>query len=361
MASVNKVKQIIKTARKAEVAVWIWGQHGNGKSQIVKQVADDLGIGFMDIRAAYTEAGDWMGLPYLNPNSPDEMKFAKSQILPTEGEGILFLDELNRARPDILQCVFQLVLDKRIGTHYKMPQGWTVVVASNPADADYQVTDIDPALLGRFCHLQLTPTSQEWLDFAKVAHVQDEVRQFIGDNKKMLGNAVEGVKLEHVQPNPRSWELLSSMIKCMKDDECLDECLPDVATGLVGSTAAIELRNYMKSRFKRLNVEEILNDYGNVRPQVKKMSTGNVRADVLKEAIDDLFEPAFFNAKEVAENETQLNNVFAFLNDIPSDIAFTAFLKIAENYDPIMDKLIKSEDKTIQKFYEKMMKLNADQ
>jgi len=122
MASIKKCKKIIEAGREAGVAVWIWGAHGNGKSQIVKQVAEKMDVGFNDIRISLTEAGDWMGLPFINP-ATKRMEFAPSPYLPydIESKGILFLDELNRGRPDVTQCVFQITLDHKIGTHYELP------------------------------------------------------------------------------------------------------------------------------------------------------------------------------------------------------------------------------------------------
>lgn len=41
------------------------GAMGIGKSQIVAQVADELGIPVIDLRLAQMETGDLVGIPYL--------------------------------------------------------------------------------------------------------------------------------------------------------------------------------------------------------------------------------------------------------------------------------------------------------
>lgn len=353
MASINQVKRVVRIGMKSGVSVWIWGPHGQGKSDLVKQVAQEEGMECIDIRAALTEAGDWMGLPYVTRNDKGQeiMKFAPSPFLPIDpnSRGILFLDELNRARPDVLNCVFQLALDKKIGSHYTLPKGWYVVVAANPDDSDYQVTATDPALIGRFCHVHLTPTVAEWIDYAKKYTVRDDVRQFITDNEKLLGTAKETTKLEHVKANPRSWALFARMISAMEELELMQECLTEVGNGLVGSTCTIEYANWLKTKFKRIDAQKILLTYEDVRKDVLNMvKTG--RLDALKDAIDSLLDvgtpenPGKFNYKVVMADQKQLKNMSQFFIDIAADVAFTGLNKIVSTFPAEFTKALMAAD-----------------
>jgi len=342
MASINQTKNIVKAGIKSGVATWIWSNHGQGKSELVKQVANDLDIQCIDIRAALTEAGDWMGLPYV---VNEVMKFATSPFLPKDpnSKGILFLDELNRARPDVINCVFQLALDKCIGSHYTLPEGWSVVVASNPSDSDYQVTGAEPALLGRFCHIQLTPTHDEWLKYAKTAGLRDDVVSFIRDNAKALGNVKQGVKLEHVEANPRSWVLFERMVNALEEMNIFDECLTDVGTGTIGSTWAIQFAEYRKTKFKRINADKILNHYGEVRKDVLSM-VKNGRLDALKDAIDSLLDEKTFKYKKVLKDPKQLKNMAKFFTDVPADVSFTGIRTIVQTFPPEFTKALMQAD-----------------
>jgi len=366
MASINRVKKMIKAGRESGVCVWIWGDHGNGKSELVRQVTDELGIDFIDIRVALTEAGDWMGIPYANPVTK-EMDFLPSPFLPKDpqSKGILFLDELNRGRPDVLQSVFQIALDKRIGTHYELPKGWSIVAAGNPGDADYQVTDIDPALLGRFCHVHLTPTKDEWLDFASTSGVRDDVRGFIRDNPKMLGQAIKSTSIESLKGNPRGYVLLAKMVDALENLDKNDpqgnfvgDCISDIAHGLVGSAAAAEYVNYRKTQFKRIDVTKILNEYPVIRKDVlKSVKTG--RGDLQKEAIEDLFKDKKLNIDEVVEDKTKFKNLLTFLTDIPADMGYVAAEIIMNNYRKLMDAILASQSKEANKFYELVVGLES--
>lgn len=111
------------------VPLHVWGACGVGKSQIVAQVADDLGYAFLDVRAVQLDPIELRGLPRIAANSTE---WVPPKFLPTGGRGILFLDELTSA-PQMTQAgCYQLVLDRRLG-EYKLPDGWVVIAAGNPA------------------------------------------------------------------------------------------------------------------------------------------------------------------------------------------------------------------------------------
>ena len=76
-------------------AVFIWGSPGSGKSAVVKQLAAELGIALHDIRALLLDPVDLRGLPFVGKDGRSQ--WATPDFLPQDGEGILFLDELNAA------------------------------------------------------------------------------------------------------------------------------------------------------------------------------------------------------------------------------------------------------------------------
>lgn len=365
MAGVNQVKNIIRVGQKAKVPVWIWSTHGQGKSEAVKQVAAEQGIECIDIRAALTEAGDWMGLPYVDKEKGvTVMKFAPAPFLPPNAlhgddgsRGILFLDELNRARQDVLNCVFQLALDGRIGNHYVLPKGWYIVVAANPSDSDYQVTGNEPALMGRFCHVQLLPTASEWLTHAKGSKVRDDLYAFIQDNEKMLGNNKSGFKLEQVRENPRAWVLYGKMVDAAESLNLLDEVITDIGAGLVGATAAVQYAEYRKSKFKRLSAEKILTDYAKVRKDVIEM-VKNGRLDALKDAIDALLETGKFDYKATMKDADKLKNIASFFTDCPPDVTFTGISKIVKEYPPEFVKALLNVDGKEKTLYKRVVALS---
>ena len=74
----------------------IWGSPGIGKSSIVAAVAKNAGIGLVDLRLSQLAPTDLRGLPVADKGVS---KWFPPEFLPTQGKGILFLDEINMAPP----------------------------------------------------------------------------------------------------------------------------------------------------------------------------------------------------------------------------------------------------------------------
>ena len=110
-----------------KVPTFLWGAPGIGKSSIVKQIADEKGLDFIDLRLALMDPTDLKGIPFYDKETHTAL-WAPPAFLPREGEGILFLDELNSAAPAVQSSAYQLILDRRIG-EYELPDGWAIVAA----------------------------------------------------------------------------------------------------------------------------------------------------------------------------------------------------------------------------------------
>ncbi len=73
----------------------------------------------------------------------------------------------NRGQAPVLQALFQLINDRTIGR--KKFDCW-VVGACNPNVADFQVAELDTALLARFAHISVTTTSKVVGDYLAEKH-----------------------------------------------------------------------------------------------------------------------------------------------------------------------------------------------
>ena len=66
---------------------------------------------------------------------------------------------------EVQQCAFQIVLDRELNGHHLHPE--TRVYAAVNVGSDYQVLEMDPALQRRFWAMDLEPTTQDWINWAK--------------------------------------------------------------------------------------------------------------------------------------------------------------------------------------------------
>ena len=305
---INDIKQFIKNCTSANVTVptLLVGTMGVGKSQIVKQVTEELGIGLIDLRLAQQESGDLIGLPYKNGDSSTH--WAKPEWWPKEGtKGILFLDELNRAATDVRQAVFQLVLDRRLHTH-KLPDGWFVHAAINPDNGNYQVETLDPAMLRRFCVLNVEPDVDVWLGWAKGAgKIDNQLTEFVNANRLLLYKKEE-IKFD-VIPTPDSYRMLDQL---MKAKVIWKEVQHEVYRGLVGNEASTALIKWLDTNYlKPVSGTEIMQGYASVAAKIKKQETAANYA-----TCTDL-SAILVSRKSLTEAE--LKNVVQFTLDIPKE------------------------------------------
>lgn len=241
MADVATIKEVIVLCRESQVTPYLWGIPGIGKSSIVRQVAQTLGIDFVDLRCAQLEAADLRGFP--DKGTDGRTHFLPPGEMPDGGEGILFLDELNRASQEVLGAAFQLVLDRAVG-EYRLPPGWSIACAGNFQTAEYAVAELDPALRDRFCHVILSAgqtTFDEWANWLSATHGSEahEVLDFCGTNLKHLEIADKEELGFPVLPSRRSWDMAVRGLKAWEQGNYAERTKREFLAGLVGRELAI--------------------------------------------------------------------------------------------------------------------------
>ena len=326
---INQYKKALPFLMKAKVTCLVWGNHGIGKSSAPQQFCDENGYKLFNLRLGSLEVGDLLGLGDFKLDATGK-KVATQFFMPDwlkdlfdfceqnpDKQAIIHLDEINRARRDILAPVFQMVLDYRLHT-YEFPKNVFVIASANPPTDDYNVLDMsDKAFLDRFLHIKLAPSRKEWIDYAE-NKVDSSIINFIKDNNKMLEMNLEDFSVnDFAQPSRRSWEKVSDLLKAGTPKELQQELI----SGKVGLVAAVAFEEFLNKAEKPLTAEEILNNYQEHIETIKKHSSKKTnRADLLKNTCTDL--EKFFEKNEVL-SEPQGENLVAFINTIPVDLSFT--------------------------------------
>ena len=288
----------------AEIAVLIQGPTGIGKSYLVKDIAAGLELPVVDRRLSQMSEGDMVGLPELVDGTtrfcpPDW--YAQACREPV----VLFMDELNRATPEVIQAAFQIVLDRELNGHQLHPE--TRVFAAVNVGAEYEVNEMDPALLRRFWSIELEPTHADFIDWAegKLAPV---IVDFIRQHEEHL-RPTKATEPGKVAPNPASWERLDKSLKHMGEVEQPSDVWYPVALGMVGVEAAISLVEFAKNWENEVSAEDVLDNFDAVAEQVKGFEASKVNALIGKLAA---------HCKDNEWKASQAKNVAAFANSLPS-------------------------------------------
>ena len=215
--------------------IMLVGRHGIGKSEILTQYFKEKGMKVVPLfLGQMSDPGDLIGLP---SKAEDKTTFLPPYWFPLDGKPIvLFLDELNRARPEVLQTIMDLALNRTLAGR-QLPEGSRIISAVNSGD-EYQLTDLDPALVSRFNVYNFLPTVAEWLLWAERNKIDYRIINFIQEESVWLdGN--EGQKkgidtgLEK-SPDRRAWKRVSDTI-CGMDE--LGDLHRKLICGIIGVAA----------------------------------------------------------------------------------------------------------------------------
>jgi hypothetical protein len=254
----------------AEIAVLMRGPTGVGKSHIAKQCAEEIGLPFIDVRGSTMSEGDVGGYPDIEGmKATGVMTFCMPSwfVRSCREPVVLMLDELNRSLPGVQQSFFQLVLDRELGNDkdgnpYKLHPDTRVYAAVNHG-SEYDVNEMDPALLRRFWVCDLEPTTQDWLDWAGDNDIDPVTIDFIRNHPEHLRVDPGKVEPGTICPTPASWHRLDESLRHM-DMTPSDlagtgtEGVYALATGFVGLEASISYSEFIKRYEKVISAEDVL-------------------------------------------------------------------------------------------------------
>lgn len=222
------------------------GKHGIGKSEILTDHFQKSGMKVVTLfLGQMSDPGDIIGLPSkvesrdIKGNVTSQTDFTPPYWFPVDGSPIvLFLDELNRARPEILQTVMDLTLNRKLAGK-ALPEGSRVIAAVNDGE-EYQLTDLDPALVSRFNIYEFKPTVEEWLNWAVANRLDERVINFISGNPTWLdGESGDNNRHEYKgfdkSADRRAWKKVSDF---MLNVQSIGDIHKRIIAGVVGTAAA---------------------------------------------------------------------------------------------------------------------------
>ena len=248
--------------------IMLSGKHGIGKSQIITKFFEAKGMKVVALfLGQMSDPGDLIGLPNKDEETGKTV-FMPPYWFPTDGQPVvLFLDELNRARPEILQTIMDLALNRKLAGR-ELPAGSRIVSAVNDGE-EYQLTDLDPALVSRFNIYNFKPTAGEWLLWATQAGLDKHVIEFIENNNRMLdGDSASTDTSSSLEKTPdrRGWERVSDILK---NTPTITGTTKKVVAGIVGAKAAAEFFDSF-SQTSVIGAESILKDFDRQKATLEK-------------------------------------------------------------------------------------------
>lgn len=253
----------------AEHNIMLVGEKGVGKSELLTEYFTAKGMKVIPLfLGQLSDPGDLIGLP-CKDEATGRTDFMPPYWFPVDGKPIvLFLDELNRARPELLQTVFDLCLNRKLAGRM-LPEGSRVISAVN-AGENYQVTDLDPALVSRFNIIHFKPTVEEWLLWARKIELDERVLRFIAENPFWLDGDPDAETGEDTgldkNPDRRAWKRVSDILKNSEGEET--DMLAKYVSAVIGAKAASAFIACI-AKVRLVSAAEVLKNFEKTKPALE--------------------------------------------------------------------------------------------
>lgn len=335
--------------------LWI-GSHGIGKTQIIRQVTSTLKWRMLEVNLPYKERVDLTGrmepsedhkhTVYLPPKwfpIKDDPEYAQHTVIN--------FDELNRAPNDILRAVLPLILEGVVNER-RLPSIYRRVAAINPWDADYNVYDLEPALLDRVCFLTDIPRDLDWLTWSK-GRMSDAV-QAVAKKSWGMFDWQQTVSMDK-KPTQRGLATFDKFVSFVSMNIYLAHGLK-IAVGLLG-TPGVAIYENVKKELKDEQIEypltgtQVLQNVKKYAGRISSWSKGTVRGDLLNATMLNVATTMKeielkSTAKESARSMT--NNLIEFMLLIPKDFIIS-FIEHIQDLTEWMNGLGETKNEKIDK------------
>lgn len=377
MADIADIIDIINSTP-IDQAILLVAPHGVGKSETIRDTMVAQGYRIVPLFLGQAaDAGDIIGLPTKRTVHVPEQKIKFSHngketidVIPAHDEEVtdfappkwwplsmdekvvIFLDEINRGKPEIMQCVMDMVLNRRLNGRY-LPPNTRIIAAMNPLDDGYyQVEELDPALMDRFNVYDFKPEIKEWLEWANRNECSDVITGFIAKHSDMLDPpSSKEASAGKVYPSRRSWKRVSDIIK--NKPELLQgnrNTFKNIVMGIVGINAQAMLNQYIQTLGSGVTAENILLNWDEkLAAKTKKLQ--------MQEMININLQLALYLKDHVAEMKADkenytipmIKNLEKYINSIPveAQAGFFGHIQEATNKQEIWPRFVFSANKSL--------------
>lgn len=339
----NVVKELCQNGCKVNLC--LKGHQGIGKTQILQQVAEELGWDYKAIYCAQTSTEDLIGMPKIveNKDGTFSTEFAKPTLFPTKENTIFVLEEINRAPLEVQQSVLQLLTDKKIG-NFVLPKNTLICACINPTDSIYMTQELDSVFVNRMVTIDVETNIEEFCNYAEKKGVNQDIINFIGSlNSSQAAIHFIPKPSENTigkpMASPRTWMIADSILKLNVSDNVLAQML----SGAIGKETATFFLTTRNKLDKIINIESIIKNYEKVKTKIEKQSDGT-----LLKTVNDFAEVLNNQEKAKTYSDDEINNMGKFIEYLYNNNKALASMLYQKITDLSKDSLLKRIHKTYQ-------------
>lgn len=378
----SRLKLAIQHSIARKRPLFIWGQPGIGKSDIVAEVAKSQNRPLIDIRLPLMEPTDIRGIPYLAevktynskgvlirdennvPVTDKEFRWSTPSDLPTDeaSRALVFFDEMSAAPPSVQAATYQIILNRRIG-NYNLPNDAVIIAAGNRVKDKGVAYNMPMPLANRFTHLTLDVDKEDWLEWATLNRIHKDVVGYIsfaGADLNQFNPSVDG----YAFATPRSWYFVSELLQepgpdgTLVDTTLPNDVLGDMIKGTIGEGVGIKFLSYRKQAANLPHAKDVLS--GKVKKlTLKQIDVMYALTTALCYELRDVYERAEKAERKgdktaIQDFHTQVDTFLRFIMDnFEEELSVMASKTILGTYKlPIKSKMLSNWQEFVKRFAE---------
>lgn len=266
--------KFLRRATETNVSAMLHGTFGIGKSFMVRELAkmmakerklqfsEDLNdvnkegmFIFLPLILHQYEPGEIGGLVFPNADKTKATKLL-FDILPLEGDGLIFFDEINLAQKLMQANAYQIIHEGRLGKWIK-PKGYSCIGAGNLEDDRGHTHEMAMPLNNRFAHIHVDKppvhdieengvvVARGWINgFAIPYGIDPRIINYLAFQGGHLHTFTHDPKVRQITcATPRTWAMASKMISGIQGP---DSTLENWVGSLVGPAIALQWVSWLK-------------------------------------------------------------------------------------------------------------------
>ncbi len=340
-----------RISRVRQRPILLIGDPGIGKTAIMEQITQELGIGLVSYSMTHHTRQSAIGLPKIEKKIFEGNEYMVSEYTMSEiiasvyefmertglKEGILFLDEINCVSETLAPAMLQFLQYKTFGKH-EVPDGWIIATAGNPPEHNKSVTEFDIVTLDRVKKIVVEPDYSVWKEYAYKKGIHGAITTYLDIKKSdfyRIETTIDGAEFM----TARGWEDLSTMIKLYEEQEYkVDEKL--ISQYIQHGKAAKEFSIYYDLYNKYKSDYQIENILDGTYPEEIRQRAANAKFDERLTLIGLLLEAITDEVKTDVETEDFVTNLHKLLSELK--IVCQRADPSRENIDTILGKYMVS-------------------
>jgi|GEM_PF-5508427 len=342
--------------KESQVVPYLEGESGIGKTSIIEQYAKEkemdciiMGVASLDHIEFYgrTVSTDMVAgvngekFTVFNKSIPNWV----SRILQNDENNkgtLLFIDELNRAEPQNLQSLMNLILKKEFGSDsIQLPDSLFIVCAGNPVDdGNYLVESLDKAMLSRMAIVKVAASLESWKKNYALKYDSKYGRQrihpliinYLDDNRTDF--LLESAEDDMSDPgmDPRRWDMISRLLYTYEKNDTN-------ACSLITLLSTVSSREVAPKLVSYINNSNVLT-FSKIQKRLSAFLISNNEKDFSTYLLKDNNNPDYLELISTIQSEwdsaqpvTQVNilaaSFYALQTSNTSDDIFAIVLKVS--------------------------------